>query len=111
MITNSFEGSGRDMNEASRVADGLYRLVKHEEDHNPVFPSSETVVEVRGALVINFLTGREWPLVGIGKERSLYGPISDPYDLCPLEKLPRIFLDSSERVVAGAGRATDENTR
>lgn len=90
------------MNEASSIADGLYRLVKHEEDQNPVFPSNETVVEVRDGLVINLSTGREWPLDAIGKERSLYGPLTGPYDLSPLEALPRIFLNSASSVTATA---------
>lgn len=29
------------MNEATRIANGLYRLVKRNEDHNPVFPSED----------------------------------------------------------------------
>lgn len=96
------------MNEASRVADGLYRLVKHEEDHNPVFPSQETVVEIRGGVVINLSTGREWPLDTIGSERSLYGPLSSPYDLAPIETLPRIFLESADGANAAAASAADD---
>lgn len=98
------------MNEASRIADGLYRLVKHEEDHNPAFPSNETIVEIRDGLVINLSTGREWPLEAIGKERSLYGPLNGPYDLSPLDTLPRIFLDGPP-VIARAGKPADEDVR
>lgn len=82
------------MNEATRIANGLYRLVKREEDHNPVFPSEETVVEIRDGIVINLSTGRHWPLESLGRGRTLYGPINDPYDLAPLERLPRIDLPS-----------------
>jgi len=82
------------MNDASKIANGLYWLVKNEEDNNPGFPNHETVVEIRNGVVINHSTRRQWPLEAFGKERSLYGPISDPYDLVPLEKLPRVDLDS-----------------
>ncbi|MBW3567958.1 MAG: hypothetical protein KY410_08400 [Proteobacteria bacterium] len=83
------------MNEATRIANGLYRLIKREEDHNPVFPSDETVVEIRDGIVINLSTGRHWPLESLGSERTLYGPIKNPYDLAPLERLPRIDLPSA----------------
>lgn len=98
------------MNEASRIADGLYRLVKHEEDQNPVFPSNETVVEIRDGLVINLSTGREWPLEALGNARSLYGPLSSAYDLAPLETLPRIFLESASGDVVGAEQPADDST-
>lgn len=103
------------MNETSRIvdglADGMYRLVKHEEDHNPVFPSQETVVEIRDGIVINLSTGREWPLEALGSERSLYGPISSPYDLSPLETLPRILLDPAPRTAPDVDQPADENVR
>lgn len=76
----------------SGVPDGLYRLVKWREDGNPVFPSSDTVVEVRGGRVINLSTGRSWPLSAVGIERSLFGPLKGPYDGRRLKHLQRIDL-------------------
>lgn len=81
------------MSYKSRIPDGLYRLVKWQEDGNPVFPSTDTVVEVRGGRVINLSTGRSWPLHSMGDERSLYGPLNGPYDGRQLRVLRRIDLD------------------
>lgn len=78
------------MEQATQVADGYYRLIKLEEDHNPVFPSDETIVEIRDHIAINLLSQREWPLDALGKERLLYGPLSNPYDTTPLDQLPCI---------------------
>lgn len=80
-----------------RIPDGLYRLVKWHEDGNPVFPSADTVVEVRGGRLINLSTGRSWPLGSMGMERSLYGPLNGPYDSRSLKVLPRIDLVRGER--------------
>ena len=85
------------MPHAPLVPDGLYRLVKWQEDGNPVFPSADTVVEVRGSRVINLSTGRSWPLSAMGMERSLYGPLKGPYDSSSLKMLPRIDLVRRER--------------
>lgn len=74
------------------VPDGLYRLIKWREDGNPVFPSSDTVVEVKDGEIFNLSTGRSWPLTGLGVERSLFGPLSGPYDSTRLRKLRRIDL-------------------
>lgn len=74
------------------ITEGLYRLVKQGEDNNPVFPSKDTVVELRAGKVINLSTGRSWPLHGLGSERVLYGPLSSPYDNTRLHRLPRIEL-------------------
>jgi len=74
------------------VPDGLYRLLKWREDGNPVFPSSDTVVEVKDGDVINLSTGRSWPLASLGVERSLFGPLSSPYDSTRLRYLKRIDL-------------------
>ncbi|HEX7030006.1 MAG TPA: hypothetical protein VF254_05380 [Gammaproteobacteria bacterium] len=77
------------------IPDGFYRLVKWREDGNPVFPSADTVVEVRAGRVINLSTGRSWPLVAMGMERSLYGPLNGPYDGRGLKALHRIDLSRS----------------
>lgn len=74
------------------MPDGLYRLVKWQEDGNPVFPSNDTVVEVRGGTVRNCSTRRSWPLDALGSERSLFGPIRSPYDTTHLRNLKRIDL-------------------
>lgn len=74
------------------IPDGLYRLVKWQEDGNPVFPSNDTVVEVRGDRVINLSTGRSWPLAALGEERSLFGPLRGPYDSRRLKNLQRLDL-------------------
>jgi len=74
------------------ISNGLYRLIKWEEDGNPVFPSPDTVVEVRDGIVINCSTLRGWPLDGLGGERSLYGPIRNPYDCTQIRRLRRIDL-------------------
>lgn len=79
------------------VADGLYRLVKWREDGIPVFPSSDTVVEVRAGKLVNLSTGRSWPLAGIGDARSLFGPLTSPYDCTQLKHLPRIDLAKPPR--------------
>ena len=81
------------------VPDGLYRLIKWEEDGNPVFPSADTVVEVRSGAVINCSTGRSWPLDALGQERSLFGPIRSPWDCTHLRRLKRFDLvrGASER--------------
>lgn len=83
------------------VPDGLYRLVKWREDGNPVFPCSDTVVEVRAGRLINLSTGRSWPLSAVGIERSLYGPLKGPYDGRRLKDLRRIDLDRPDRAVRG----------
>lgn len=74
------------------IPNGLYRLIKWEEDGNPVFPSPDTVVEVRDGVVINCSTLRSWPLARLGAERSLYGPIRNPYDCTQIRCLKRIDL-------------------
>lgn len=58
------------------VPDGFYRLVKWRE----------------GGDVINLSTGRSWPLAGMGIERSLFGPLTGPYDGTRLRHLKRIDL-------------------
>lgn len=78
--------------EQTKVADGLFRLMKWNEDHNPVFPSRETVVEVKGEYVINVSTGRRCRLDALNGERSLFGPLANAYDLSPIEALPEIKL-------------------
>lgn len=82
------------VNEAN-VPDGLYRLVKWQEDGNPVFPSKDTVVEVHAGYVVNLLTGRRCPLKAIGVERSLFGPLTDPYDNRRLRYLARFDLSKT----------------
>lgn len=80
-----------------KVPDGLYRLVKWQEDGNPVFPSNDSVVEVRNGYVTNLLTGRRCPLAAIGVERSLFGPLTGPYDITCLRYLRRIDLCKPSR--------------
>lgn len=84
------------MPNASGIPDGLYRLVKWREDGNPVFPSTDTVVEVRGGRIINLSTGRSWPLAAMGVERSLFGPLNGPYDGRKLKALQRLELDQDQ---------------
>lgn len=79
------------------IPDGWYRLVKWQEDGNPVFPSRETVVEVRSGYIINALTGRRCDVPSLGGGRSLYGPLAGPYDLTGLRKLRRIDLPLRRR--------------
>ena len=74
------------------VPDGLYRLVKWQEDGIPAFPANDTVVEVKDGDVINLSTGRSWPLAAMGTERSLFGPLATPYDCTRLRHLKRIDL-------------------
>ena len=78
------------------VPDGLYRMIKWEEDGNPLFPDREVVVEVRNGNIINVTTGRGCALSLIGVERSLFGPLSGPYDSRRLAKLNRIDLNNGE---------------
>lgn len=91
------------------ISNGLYRLVKWEEDGNPVFPSPDTVVEVRDGIVINCSTLRTWPLARLGSERSLYGPIRNAYDYTQIRRLRRIDLarrsDGSRMTGAASGAA------
>lgn len=95
------------MRHTTGIADGLYHLVKWGEDHNPVFPSRETVVEVKGEHVINVSTKRRCTLDALGAERSLFGPLANAYDLSPIEALPEIKLgpahpeDGSDLETAG----------
>lgn len=91
------------MTEHRKVADGLYRLIKLEEDHNPVFPSRETVVEVREGEIINLSSRHGCALSALGGSRALYGPISTPYDLTPVESLPCVLPGD---VTAPTGEAT-----
>lgn len=79
------------------VPDGLYRMIKWQEDGNPLFPTREAIVEVRNGVVINLSTGRHCALSLIGVERSLFGPLNGPYDPSQLAKLNRIDLDGCER--------------
>lgn len=89
------------------ISNGLYRLVKWEEDGNPVFPSPDTVVEVRDGIVINCSTLRTWPLARLGRERSLYGPIRNAYDCTQIRRLRRIDLTrgSDSRIKGSASGA------
>lgn len=80
----------------SWVPDGLYRLVKWQEDGNPVFPGSDMVVEIRGGEVINLLTGRRCPLRTVAR-RSLFGPLTGPYDGTRLRHLRRIDVATRHR--------------
>lgn len=81
------------MKRTVRLADGLYRLVKVEEDHNPVFPNRETVVEIRdGNTITNISTGRAAAISVLGESRVLYGPLEGPYDLRPVTELQRVAL-------------------
>lgn len=84
----------------TNIPNGLYRLIKWEEDENPVFPSPDTVVEVRDGYVINCSTRRRWPLASIGSERSFYGPIRTPYDGTSLRKLKRIDMGAPQEAFA-----------
>lgn len=79
------------MDEPVIVTNGFYRLVKLEEDQNPVFPSHETVVEVRDDDVINLSTRRSCKLRALRPTRALFGPLETPYDITPVEQLPQVF--------------------
>lgn len=79
------------------VQDGLYRMIKWQEDGNPFFPGREAIVEVRNGYVINVTTGRQCALASIGIGRSLFGPLNSPYDPRHLAKLTRIDLSDGER--------------
>lgn len=92
----------------SGISDGLYRLVKLREDNNPAFPCTETIVEVRGNLVINLSTQREWALDALGAERALYGPLTNPFDGTPLERLARIDLGGGPVQAAGDDEPPDD---
>lgn len=89
------------MKEVAHLADGLYRLVKLEEDHNPVFPNQETVVEIRdGYTITNVSTGRSATIAALSNRRALYGPLKNAYDLRPLKELEQVAFmratDTSE---------------
>lgn len=79
------------------VPDGLYRMIKWQEDGNPLFPGREAIVEVRNGTVVNVSTGRQCALSLIGIGRSLFGPLDNPYDPRRLAKLNRIDLNDVER--------------
>ena len=87
------------------VPEGFYRLVKWQEDGNPVFPSTDTVVQVRDGDIINLSTGRRWPIGSMGIERSLFGPLATPYDCTRLRHLRRIDLVKMPKA-ANMSRAT-----
>jgi len=87
------------MRTRSWIPDGLYRLVKWREDGNPLFPSTDTVVELRNGEVINLSTGRRCALTSVGIERSLFGPLTGPYDSTRLRYLRRIDLVKPARPI------------
>lgn len=89
------------MKQLDHLADGLYRLIKIGEDHNPLFPNRETVVEIRdGRSITNVTTGRSAQLSALRSSRVLYGPLNGPYDLRPVSELDEV-------VIPGMPPATD----